>query len=122
MTYTIILQDAPTDITDRARREAEERFGKALERALGGPGAMPLAYRAWQQTEDAVETGISAEDMMLAKHWIAAATRARNDGFRDFGESIAAQDVALPMPLTMNILSRCLQLNERSPRFGISDF
>lgn len=93
--YTITIQDAPTDITDRARRDAEERFRRTLERALGGPDAVPLAYRAWQQTEDTAETEISAEDMMLAKHWIAAATRARNDGLRDFGESEAYFEVRM---------------------------
>jgi hypothetical protein len=95
MTYTITLQDAPTDITDRARRDAEERFRRVLERALGGSDAVPLAYRAWQQAEETAETETSAEDITLAKQWIAAATRARNDGFRDLGETEAYFEVKM---------------------------
>lgn len=95
MTYTITLQDAPAGITDRARRDAEDRFRRTLERSLGSSDAVLPAYRAWQQTEDAVEAEISAEDMTLAKHWIAAATRARDDGLRDFGESKAYFEVRM---------------------------
>lgn len=40
MTYITTLQDAPSEITDRAKRDAEERFRKTLERALGGPDAV----------------------------------------------------------------------------------
>jgi hypothetical protein len=35
MRYIITLQDAPAEITERARRAAEERFRRTLERALG---------------------------------------------------------------------------------------
>ncbi|MBP6018737.1 MAG: hypothetical protein KA735_04540 [Burkholderiaceae bacterium] len=95
MTYTITLQDAPTDITDRARRDAEGRFRKTLERALAGPDAVALAYRAWQQSEENTETDMSADDISLAKQWIAAATKARNDGFRDLGETEAYFEVRM---------------------------
>lgn len=93
--YTITLQDAPADLPERARQDAEQRFRRTLERSLGGPDAVLDAYHAWQHTEDSVESEISAEDMMLAKHWIAAATRARNDGLRDFGESEAYFEVRM---------------------------
>lgn len=93
--YTITLQDIPADLPERARQDAEQRFRRTLERALGGPEAVLTAYRAWQQTEDAVEAELSAEDMMLAKHWIAVATRARDDGLRDFGESEAYFEVRM---------------------------
>lgn len=95
MTYTITLQEAPRDITDCARRDAEDRFRRTLERALGGPDAVPIAYRAWQQAEENTETEMSAEDIALARQWIAAATRARNDGFRDLGESEAYFEVRM---------------------------
>ncbi len=95
MTYTITLQDAPSDITDRAKRDAEERFRRTLERALGGADAVPIAHRAWQSAEDTAEGEMSAEDIALAKQWIAAATKARNDGFRDLGETEAWFDVRL---------------------------
>lgn len=95
MTYTITLQDAPAEITERAQRDAEERFRKTLERALGGPDIVPAAHRAWQATEDTAESEMSAEDVALAKQWIAAATRARNDGFRDLGETEAWFEVRM---------------------------
>ncbi len=89
MTYTISLQEAPADITERARRDAEERFRRTLERALGGPDTVLIARRAWQAAEDTAETEMIAEDITLAKQWIAAVARARNDGFRDMGETEA---------------------------------
>lgn len=95
MTYIITLQDAPAEICERARRDAEERFRRALERALGGPDAVPVAHRAWQAAEDTAEAEMSAEDVALAKRWIAAATRARNDGFRDLGETEAWFEVRM---------------------------
>lgn len=95
MTYTITLQDAPAEVTERARREAEERFRRTLERALGGPDVVLAAHRAWQVAEDTSETEMSAEDVALAKQWIAAATRARNDGFRDLGETEAYFEVRM---------------------------
>lgn len=87
MTYIITLQDAPAEITERAKRDAEERFRRTLERALGGPDAVLAAHRAWQAAEDTAETEMAAEDVALAKQWIATASRARNDGFRDLGET-----------------------------------
>ncbi len=95
MTYTITLQDAPAEITERARRDAEERFRRTLERALGGPDAVLAAHRAWQAAEDTAETEMTAEDVSLAKKWVAAATRARNDGFRDLGETEAWFEVRI---------------------------
>ena len=95
MTYTITLQDAPADITDRARRDAVERFRRTLERALGGPDAVTLAYRAWQQLEETAADETSMEDIALAKQWITVATRARNDGFRDLGETEAYFEVRI---------------------------
>lgn len=89
MPYTINLQDAPTDITERAKQNAEARFQKTLERALGSPEDVVLAYQAWQMAEETDEAELSAEDIKLAKQWIAAATKAQTEGFRDLGESEA---------------------------------
>lgn len=87
--YTITLQDAPSDIPERARLDAENRFQKTLERALGGPENVLTAYRAWQAAEESSEDEILDEDIALAKKWLAAASRARNDGLRDLGETDA---------------------------------
>lgn len=89
MPYIIDLQDAPADITDRSKRDAEERFRRTLERALGGPDAVVAAHRAWQTAEDTAETEMAVDDVALAKQWIAAATKAQQDGFRELGESEA---------------------------------
>ncbi|NYT65011.1 hypothetical protein H0A58_03405 [Alcaligenaceae bacterium] len=93
MSYTITLQDAPSEITDRAQRNAEARFQRTLERALGGSDEVLAAHRAWQSAEDTAESEMSAEDITLAKKWIAAATRAQTDGFRELGESEAYFEV-----------------------------
>ncbi|XJC79624.1 hypothetical protein ACHFCA_52715 (plasmid) [Delftia tsuruhatensis] len=95
MSYTITLHDAPSDITERGRREAEERFRRSLEKVMQGPEAVVQAYRAWQLAEETAETELSGEDIALAKKWIAAATRAMSDGFRDLGESEAYFEVRI---------------------------
>jgi len=87
--YTITLQDAPAEIPDHAKQEAEQRFRRTLERVLGGPDAVLAAYRAWQTTEDTAEDEMSPEAMELAKRWINAAGRARNDAFQSLGETEA---------------------------------
>lgn len=87
--YTITLQDAPTDVPEKARQEAERRFQRTLERALGGTEEVLAAYRAWQSAEDTAESEMKPEDVELAKRWITAAGRAQSDGFRDLGESEA---------------------------------
>jgi len=87
--YHITLQDAPPEITPHAKLDAEQRYRRTLERTLGGPDAVLATHRAWQAAEDTVETEMSAEDIALAKQWIAAATRAQHDGLRDFGETEA---------------------------------
>ncbi|KAA0910857.1 hypothetical protein [Pusillimonas sp. ANT_WB101] len=95
MTYTIALQDAPSEITERAKSDAEERFRRTLERALGGSDIVLTAHRAWQTAEDTAEAEMSTEDIALAKQWIAAATRARNEGLRDMGETEAWFEVRM---------------------------
>jgi len=89
MSYTISLQDAPSGITERAKAEAEYRFQRTLERALGTEEEVIEAYRAWQTAEETAETELSDEEVTLVKRWIAAATRAQQDGFRELGESEA---------------------------------
>ncbi|HRL22774.1 hypothetical protein [Alcaligenes sp. SDU_A2] len=95
MSYSITLHDAPSDITERARHEAENRFRRTLEKVLQGPEAVVLAYRAWQLAEETAETELSADDIALAKQWIAAASRAMTEGFRELGESEAYFEVRI---------------------------
>lgn len=93
--YTITLQDAPADIPEKARRDAEQRFQRTLERSLGGTDAVLAAYRAWQTAEDTAESEMAPEDVDLAKRWIAAAGRARGDAFQSLGETEAWFEVQL---------------------------
>ncbi|RYF51651.1 MAG: hypothetical protein EOO27_29610 [Comamonadaceae bacterium] len=62
MSYTVTLQDFP-DIPDNIRVQAERRFIRTLERAIG------------------------SEEAALAKRWIQAATRAQQDAFNGLGEA-----------------------------------
>jgi hypothetical protein len=93
--YTITLQDPPSDIPDRARTDAQTRFQRTLERALGGPENVIAAYRAWQTSEETSEAEMSDDDISMAKKWLAAASCARNDGLRDLGETEAWFEVRL---------------------------
>lgn len=93
--YTITLQDAPADLPGQAQRDAEQRFTRTLERALGGPDAVLEAFRAWQLAEDVAQDEMTPDDLALAKRWMAAASRARNDGLREIGEAEAWFEVRL---------------------------
>lgn len=86
MSYTITLEDFP-DITDKHRHEAEQRFRRTLERALGGEDGVMPAYKAWQAAEESAESELTAEEVGLARRWLAAASRARQDGFNGLGEA-----------------------------------
>lgn len=87
--YAITLQDAPSNMPESTRLDAENRFQKTLERALGGPENVMTAYRAWQSAEETSDTELSDEQIAMIKKWLAAASRARNDGLRDLGETEA---------------------------------
>lgn len=93
--YTITLQDAPTDLPHQAQHDAEQRFTRTLERALGGPDAVLEAFRAWQAAEDVAQDEMTPDDLALAKRWIAATSKARNDGLREIGEAEAWFEVRL---------------------------
>ncbi len=86
MSYSVTLEDFP-EITPQYRREAERRFRKMLERALGGEDEVPPAYRAWQLAEESSESELRDEERMLAVRWQKAALRARQEGFQGLGES-----------------------------------
>lgn len=86
MPYTVLLEDFP-ELSDKHRQEAERRFRRTLERALGGEDAVVPAYKAWQAAEESSESELTADEMALAKRWLAAAGRARNDGFTGLGEA-----------------------------------
>lgn len=86
MQYTVALQDFPQIPVD-VRVQAERRYGKTLERALGGADEVGLAYRAWTHAEDSSEDELSAEDKTLALRWQKAAMKAQTEGFNGLGEA-----------------------------------
>lgn len=87
--YAIALQDAPSNIPERTRLDAENRFQKTLERALGGPENVIAAYRAWQTAEETSDLELSDEHIAQVKKWLFAAQKARNEGLRELGETEA---------------------------------
>jgi len=86
MSYTVFLEDFP-EISDKHRQEAERRFRRTLERALGGEEAVIPAYKAWQAAEESSESELTPDELALAKRWLVAAGRARNEGFSGLGEA-----------------------------------
>lgn len=95
MHYMIRLEDAPNDLAERTRRDAEARFQRTLERKLGGPDAVVHAYQAWKNAEETAEHELSEAQITLVKQWIAAASQAQTEGFRELGESEAYFDIRL---------------------------
>jgi hypothetical protein len=78
-TTTITLQDFP-EIPDNARVKAEERYRRALEKALGRP----------EEVLSVSESGsdqVGQEEAAQATQWQKASDLARQAGFRALGES-----------------------------------
>ncbi len=85
--YTVTLQDCPDEVPERARAQAEARYAKALEQALGGPEEVAAALDTMSGLEGAADEDISQADLELAARWAKACTAARQAGFRDLGEA-----------------------------------
>ena len=85
--YTVTLQDCPDEVPERARAQAEARYAKALEQALGGPEEVAAALDTMSGLEGAADEDISQADLELAARWAKAFTAARPAGFRDLGEA-----------------------------------
>jgi hypothetical protein len=86
MQYTVALQDFP-EIPADVRQQAERRYIKTLEKALGGAEEVGLAYRAWTNAEDSSEDQLSPTDKSLAIRWQKAAMKAQSEGFNGLGEA-----------------------------------
>ncbi|WP_426148765.1 hypothetical protein [Polaromonas sp. DSR2-3-2] len=86
MTYWITLQDFP-EIPDDTRAKAEEQYRRALEKALGGPEEVVLAYRAWLSVSESGNDQVGKEEVAQATQWQKASDLARQAGFRLLGES-----------------------------------
>lgn len=87
MTYSVSLQDFP-DIPANLKQDAERRFIRTLERAIGGEQALLSAYAAWCNVQDSGGSeGLAQEEIALAKQWLQAASRAQQDGFNGLGDA-----------------------------------
>jgi len=89
MPYSITLQDFP-DIPEDTRVKAEDRYRRALEKALGGPDEVVPAYRAWLSASESGNDQLGREDVAQASKWQKASDLARQAGFRSLGESTEA--------------------------------
>lgn len=83
--YTATLENA-SGLPDAQRQQAEKRYCKALEKALGDSAKVARACRAWQTAADSEEASIDRETATLATLWLKAADLARQAGMRDLGE------------------------------------
>lgn len=93
--YTITLEDSPTSITPQAKLNAEYRFQRVLERALGEPENILLAYRTWQNAMESDESELSEDHKVLAKKWIDVAGKAQQEGLKELGECEAYFDIRI---------------------------
>lgn len=84
MSYTVILHDS--QLPERIRHQAECRYRQALENALGSPGGVLLAWKAWQRIEDARGDALDESDWRVARRWILAADLAHRAGVADVPE------------------------------------
>lgn len=83
--YTVALQEA-RDLPMRERIEAEVRFAKELERALGGEDAVAEVYKAWLDASESEANQIDTSTAMKAVRWPRAADAARQAGFSKLGD------------------------------------
>lgn len=83
--YTVALRDYP-ELPLRERSAAENRYGRVLERKLGGPEVVADALRAVMLLEESDGSDASAEDLALARQWTRAAQAAREAGYQGLGE------------------------------------
>jgi hypothetical protein len=83
--YSVTLQDA-RDLPMRERIEAEVRFAKALERAVGGEEAVAEVYKAWVDASESEADQIDVGTAVQAVRWPKAFDTARQAGFSKLGD------------------------------------
>ncbi|GAA0492528.1 hypothetical protein N5K27_26930 [Pigmentiphaga sp. GD03639] len=86
--YTVTLQDYP-QLPEELRLQAERRYARTLEKALGGIEGLAAAYKAWSWAEESADD-ISEEERSLALRWQRAAVKAAQEGFSALGETDSA--------------------------------
>jgi hypothetical protein len=92
--YTVALQEAP-GLPVRDRIEAEVRFARELERALGGEDAVAETYRSWINANEADASELDAQTAEKAVRWPRAAEVATRAGLSKLGIAEAFFEVRL---------------------------
>lgn len=82
--YTVALRDA--DLPVPARIDAEVRFARELERALGGAEEVAETYRAWLEASESEANQLAAGTAALAVRWPRAMDAAVQAGLRNIGD------------------------------------
>lgn len=86
MSYTVALQGFP-ELPAELRQQAERRYSRTLERALGSPDAIIDCYKAWLAAQEAPEGELAEADISQAQRWQKACMKAMQEGFNGLGES-----------------------------------
>lgn len=83
--FVVALLEA-RDLPVAERINAEVRFLRELERALGGPNEVAAVYRAWIDASENDATNVDSNTAKQAVRWPKAAEAAHRAGFRDIGD------------------------------------
>ena len=84
MAYTVTLRDFP-GLTPDARLASEQRFRRALDKALGDDALAVL--QASMSVEESGANEMSKNEFAMASRWPKAYDLARTAGFRDLGSA-----------------------------------
>lgn len=89
-TYVVSLRDYPEELPAPHRAAAESRYGRELERQLGGPAQVAAALDTLSNLEESPPDVVSSGDLTLLRHWGRASAAAKQAGFRGLGEADGA--------------------------------
>lgn len=93
MLYKISLEDGPTNLTEQAKHNAEDKFQRVLERTLGEPTDVLHLYRVWQAVIESDESELSTSDKTSAQKWAETVYKAQLAGLSELGECEAYFDI-----------------------------
>lgn len=92
--YIVALQDASA-LPPPIRIEAEVRFARELERALGGEEAVAEALSSWMEASESEASTLDAATAASAVRWPRAVEAATRAGLSKLGECEAYFEVRL---------------------------
>lgn len=85
MPCTVRLIDPPSATPPEGIKDAEARFRRELERALGDD--LIEALRAFNAASESSAEDLTKDEIKLATRWSAAFDKARQAGMRDLGDA-----------------------------------